>query len=527
MFEGQSFVAVGVDSLSALEIRNQIKESFGDVYGKALPPNLLLMYPTLDEVVEFLLSEAIWTTPARSPTPAPVAPITASPGDTTAGRYPLTPFQERVHAIYESNPEDMSYNVSEVFKITGRLDIESFEKAINHIIKRHEIMRTVFRKSDGGVYQEILPTLDYQVALHRVDGDLETVAAQAFHEASRPFDLEAGPLFRFGLYTFSEELFILGTGFQHIIIDGMAWHLFEEELMRFYRAFAAGSLPLEAPPQFQYRHYATWARQQNFDQHREYWAHRLRDVPKTFRLPTDKPRRADKIDDYFGEWNIETFAMNMTVYRQLTEFARQAGCTPFAAMLAVIQLFLHEFCNEDRITICIPVTTRRTADQFAEVLGPIVSYLFYLGRIEPGVSFAQFMATTSKQFARDSQYEDFPFELLFETLWPERPKTFYPICHTFLNFVPRGKPYQLGTTHFESLRSDPGGGDSDLLFQMDELPNETRMIIHYNIYLYEKTTVFKIFARLERMIGIIVKNPHISLQDIVRELRAANPENKP
>src|SRR5206468_7027051 len=88
-------------------------------------------------------------------------------------------------------------------RLTGSLDAGALERSLREIVRRHEVFRTRFVEIDGqplqivsdededaiGLAQADLRTIEDPIREARVR---ETVAA----EASRPFDLERGPLLR-------------------------------------------------------------------------------------------------------------------------------------------------------------------------------------------------------------------------------------------------------------------------------------------------------------------------------------------
>lgn len=512
--ENHNFLALGFDSLMAMELRNRLKKALGEGYSKAIPPTLILSYPSINQVVDYVLSQG----------PTQINPQNLSTSNSStlgaessaprkkSGCFPLTPFQDRIHQIYESNPSDTSYNVNEIYRVKGALNLTRFQESVNEVIRVNESLRTVFVRGPNGVEQMVLPRQEYVANIRKSDAPLTEVMEEVLREMARPYNFEKGPLYRIVIVELGSDDYLIALGFQHIVVDGIATGLFKEQLKQAYEH--PGSLKAS---KVQYQDYVEWAVRQNYEAHKEYWRTRLKDVPSTFRLPTDKPRVSGREDDYFGDWICEFFEMDTTLYRNMGALARTNGCTPFVAMLTVIQIFLHKLTGERKVCVCIPVTTRKISEGFEKVIGPILSYLFYLGDVSPDKSFIELLNETALRFSKDIQYQDIPFELLFETIWPERPKTFYPICHTFLNFLPESKVYSLGEATFENIRIDSGGGDSDLLFQITELKEKVRLIFHYNALLFERKSVFRLFRELEELMRRLSEQSDTLIKDILKD----------
>ena len=76
------------------------------------------------------------------------------------------------------------------------MNVVALEQAINTLIGRHEILRTVFREDEQGeVRQFILPTLNFSIDyVDLSNGEDEDSCIKK--DYSRPFDLGEGPLLR-------------------------------------------------------------------------------------------------------------------------------------------------------------------------------------------------------------------------------------------------------------------------------------------------------------------------------------------
>ncbi len=142
------------------------------------------------------------------------AVITSQPrqSDTVGRGYsmPLSYAQQRMWFLSQWEPDSPLYNIPSAVRLTGHVQVDLLEQAINEIVKRHEILRTTFDSDQGNAYQLIKPELDIKLTLV----DLRDLAAENRHteamrlaneEAQRPFDLVAGPLIRTTLLQLSEQ----------------------------------------------------------------------------------------------------------------------------------------------------------------------------------------------------------------------------------------------------------------------------------------------------------------------------------
>src|SRR5262245_44411943 len=71
------------------------------------------------------------------------------------GPAPLSTSQRRIWLLHQLEPGNPTYNTPIAVRLIGRLDIYALEKALNAIVKRHEILRTTYRNIGTQVLQVI------------------------------------------------------------------------------------------------------------------------------------------------------------------------------------------------------------------------------------------------------------------------------------------------------------------------------------------------------------------------------------
>ena len=71
------------------------------------------------------------------------------------GYAPLSFTQQQFWLLDQAEP-DAGYNICTALKINGQLEVHRLEQALNTIVERHEVLRTVLGQHDGKPYQRIL-----------------------------------------------------------------------------------------------------------------------------------------------------------------------------------------------------------------------------------------------------------------------------------------------------------------------------------------------------------------------------------
>ncbi len=77
---------------------------------------------------------------------------------------PLSFSQERLWFI-DQMEGNVQYHVPAVLRLQGNLNTEALTKALQHIVERHEVLRTTIRMEEGNPYQSIETTRNWQVSL--------------------------------------------------------------------------------------------------------------------------------------------------------------------------------------------------------------------------------------------------------------------------------------------------------------------------------------------------------------------------
>ena len=116
--------------------------------------------------------------------------------------YPISDAQRRLWVLSQYDGGSSVYNIPSSIPLRGEYDIESFKKAVNAVIDRHEILRTVFREDENDeVKQWILDRKDIHFDIQYKDfrnviNKAVTVENYIIEDSFKEFDLANGPLLR-------------------------------------------------------------------------------------------------------------------------------------------------------------------------------------------------------------------------------------------------------------------------------------------------------------------------------------------
>lgn len=178
---------------------------------------------------------------------------------------PLSFAQQRLLFLWQLDPQSAAYNMAAGLRLHGQLNETALLRSFDHLVARHEVLRTVFQTDNDQPSQVILD--QQSVPLQRVD--LSNVAVQereaelarrVQEAAAQPFDLLHGPLLRASLFRLADDEFVLIVSMHHIVSDGWSMDVMVKEFVQCYQAFSLEREPQLPALPLQYADYAIWQR---------------------------------------------------------------------------------------------------------------------------------------------------------------------------------------------------------------------------------------------------------------------------
>src|SRR3989441_9110644 len=137
------------------------------------------------------------------------------PAATRAKSKPRLSFpQERLWFLDQLNPGSAAFNIPLAARLTAPLDLTALKRSIEEIIRRHEVLRTIFPTVNGEPAPVVSSTTEVDLVLIDLtafpEAERETRARTIVNdETLRPFDLANGPLLRTTLVRLTENDYIL------------------------------------------------------------------------------------------------------------------------------------------------------------------------------------------------------------------------------------------------------------------------------------------------------------------------------
>ncbi|MGW5281074.1 non-ribosomal peptide synthase/polyketide synthase [Streptomyces collinus] len=334
---------------------------------------------------------------------------------------PLSFAQQRLWFLDRLRPGDARYNSAVAVRFTGALDRTALSGALEHVVSRHEALRTTFRETDGRPEQSVHPAGPVPLPVRDLTAPGERPAdldAVLLAEYERPFDLETGPLLRALLLREAPGAHVLLLTAHHIVTDGWSMGVVLQELCAAYDALARGERPALPPVATQYPDFAVWQREQlsgaRLERELAHWKERLSGAVAPA-LPLDRPRGGEES----GAGAVHTFTVPAATTARLRRLAAGQHTTLFTALVAACQALLARWSGQDDCTVG-SLTPGRGRTDLERAVGFFVNTVALRTRVETTGSFRELLTAAADTVNDAFAHGDTPFERLVEAVGATR-----------------------------------------------------------------------------------------------------------
>lgn len=274
---------------------------------------------------------------------------------------PLTSEQRFLLRAYtHANPEQRPLSVrmcASATRITGALSLALLERSIAGLMRRHESLRTTFKRFAGVTTQHIAPPAEYRLpcvdlsALSKSEADAEALRlTREFQDEE--VDLSIGPVFEARLFKIATQEHVLIVLADHLISDGMSNAVLDKEIWQAYDD-AQGDEPASLPtPLVQFADYAVWrerTRESWRTEHEDYWRQRLAGAAPTI-IPVSSGTH-----EYADAGSVAHIPFGRARTTQLRQLAERHQVSLSNVMLMIYATAMSLWCDKEDLTIRFPV----------------------------------------------------------------------------------------------------------------------------------------------------------------------------
>ncbi|MDG4797010.1 non-ribosomal peptide synthetase [Micromonospora sp. WMMD1082] len=492
------------------------------------PPPLVAVEPLAPDAVAAADTEPV-RGPASEPVTGPVSePDTAGDGAAAEAapgrpdRLPLSYAQRRLWFLAQMEGPTATYNVPMALRLTGPLDPQALRAALDDVVARHEVLRTVFPSVDGEPVQQIIA--DAHVPLVRPDVAPEQLPQLLADAAGTVFDLATDlPIRAWLLPTGPQEHeheheHVLMLVLHHIASDGLSLLPLLTDLGVAYTARRGGQAPTWRPLPMQYADHTLRQRAQLGDvtdpdsplgRQLAYWKRTLAQLPPALPLPADRPRPA--VASYRGD--LLTFPIGAELHARLLHLTQRHRVSMFMLFQAAFAALLTRLGAGTDIPVGAPTAGRPEAELDA-LVGFFVNTLVLRTDTAGDPSFGELLTRVRDTDLAAFAHQDLPFELLAEALNPPRTAAHHPLFQVVLqvNSGGAGSLPPLGDVTVTAELVDLHVAKFDLVLGAEESYADGRPAgilgsFEYATDLFDRDTVHRLALRLVHLLDSVSRDP--------------------
>lgn len=498
-----NFFELGGHSLLAARLATRLIE----VIGCRPPLRTLFESPTPAALAQALSHHAAGAAPSN----LPVIPIRAD--QSTA---PLSPMQLRMWFLETLSPGTLAHNNPTGHLLRGPLDAAAFSRAMQLLVDRQSVLRTVMERTADGARQRVLPQLVYTLPftdLSQLPADEQKAVLQSEFRrlTDAPYDLEQGPLFSAHLYRLSDNEHACFMQFHHLIWDGWSFDILYQDIAELYEACRTGRAPQLPELTVSYGDFAawqqTWLTGPELARQTRYWRDKLTPLPDPIDLPLDRPRPAIMS----GRGNSFQFNLGSRITRALREQAQQHGRTLYVTLLSTYALVLHQLSQQRDFVVGTPVRGREHPG-LEPLMGFFVNMLPMRMQIDPELSMNAWMDQVHRMVVESFSYPEVPFEHLVRELNAPRDSSYAPIYQVSFSYQDtRDRQTMWGNVEHLRMATPILGAAQDIGLWCVETNEVIEFVFTFNTDVLDRTTVARLGARIEALLHQLELEPDAPL----------------
>ncbi|MCW5313963.1 amino acid adenylation domain-containing protein [Nostoc sp. KVJ3] len=427
--------------------------------------------------------------------------------------YPMSHGQRRLWALEFLDRNHTAYGMPSAYQFNGNLNIAAFENAFQHLIQRHEILRTTFKLIDNEPRQVVHEKMNFrvkQIDLTEYEEQQKILSEAIYNNAKTTFDLEVGPLLKVDLLKLNQQSYIVVFNMHHIISDGWSAGVLIKDFLALYHAYGQQNSELPPPLRIHYKDYTLWQEKRLktsvLQAQRDYWLAKFTPAPTRINLPLDYAR--PMIQSFQGSAVI--WKPNQELIKRFGQFVKTKEASLFMGLLTLINSFLFRYTEQNEITVGSPIAGRNHPD-LEEQIGFYVNTLVLHNQIVADDSFASLLAKVKTTTLEVYDNQEYPFDKLVSDLNFPRDSSRNPLFDTVV-VLQNNENVELALDGItvNSIDQDMIAAKFDLEFIfVDEAELYLKLIYNTDIFASERISL--ILKLLEGLLEEIVKSPETPL----------------
>lgn len=329
----------------------------------------------------------------------------------------------------ESVKNGLPLEINDISEELVNLNVDKFRQAYGLVFKRHEGLRTVFRRIGNEIKQEIYPYSSdrFNLPVYDLSGlspelleqrlaELKSDLKADFNDLRRAIPLAQGALFRI---SHAAHVFVFYC--HHILADAYSMKIFSNDLFTIYddilndREISLAEINVTCREFLRQRH--DFSKGNYEEKLYSYWTKKLQEylIPverqklyHTFNIPKDNSNLQEARKNFDNaKWFVYTTAFESK--QPVAGLSGTLGVTPQIVLMASFFICAHLCYGTDKIIAISPVPGRNNKES-RQIIGNLFGNIFLKSVISPVMPLKDVMMKIYMDFLQSCRYPIFDFE---------------------------------------------------------------------------------------------------------------------
>ncbi|MEK6283645.1 MAG: condensation domain-containing protein, partial [Acidobacteriota bacterium] len=432
--------------------------------------------------------------------------------------YRLSPQQKRVWSLQQ---DGSSYVARCAILLDGTLNVSFLEKALETVIKRHQILRTTLQcPSEINIPIQVITdssrVLWREVDLTGLDAQAQEAAVEKLFEEEH-LNLEQGPLRHALLLVLSTRRHFLLLSLPTVCADAWTLKNLVPEISLAYTACAEGRELTDEP--LQYVQFSEWQNElvadEDAEEGKEYWRQQLIPELLSSSLPFESKTQRQRV----FESHALSLAFPAETVAAIDSLALRHGTTAEAFLLACWQTLLWRLTGQREIVVGTAFESR-PYEELHDALGLFARWLPINAAFDKHISFREVLKRARESMLNASNWQDyFSWDLLAQN----DAIGFFPFGFEYAKVAEK---YQSASLAFSIYKQDVTVERFKVKLCCTEGKGVLHVELQYDAKLYEAAAMQRLAGEYQRLSESALGHPEVEISKLAwlgeieeRELR--------
>lgn len=428
--------------------------------------------------------------------------------------YPLS-FSQHMMCIQSELYKNTTYQLTIPFFLNFAINKENMTQALQLLIHRHAILRTVFPKLQHHWIQVVLADLPveikYQDIKNLLDDQQQTEINKLIAiENSFRFSLEMGPLFKITFFETTPERNLVLLTAHHAIFDGLSFPIFIHDLIQIYQSLEQNKEILLPALQAQYTDFVL--EQKNVsdnikNKEIQWWKTQLENCPEQSPIPSDFA--SNQIGEEKNK--ILSLGFSKNEYESFLDFSKNHQISITLLILSGIYFLMYRLTKESDLVIG-SILNLRNRVQYENLIGDFNNLVPLRLDISNQWPIKEFFKKVQTVFFDAFSHQRITFNELIQHVQVKRNKNNLPFYNVFFDSLNLDAfQRNLAQDNVEILSHEELQVQAiplmDLFFMLIQRSGQAFLHCSYNPKLLKPETVSQLLNQLRDTLNEFIQSP--------------------